>query len=246
MSLSEIIDYDRKLIFITGSNYSGKSLVGHMIALNETCLYNYSSISPKDYFNLNGNLKSPKEQTLNKLKRDIKKICHYLNGGIHKNEGERWLREDNLYHYDYIRFEIDLSNSISKQTKLAEFYLLWDYFIRQNRLDGHKTKFSIFEVENFYEFKNYIIKYMEKNEIMTDENQLSSEEIKKLRNLIDTEEIKKLRLKYSYHMDARELDDLMDVLDSGADRRRNALMIMAAMKGNRRALKELDKLFGIL
>ena len=53
---------------------------------------------------------------------------------------------------------------------------------------------------------------MEKNEIMTDENQLSSEEIKKLRNLIDTEEIKKLRLKYSYHMDARELDDLMDVI----------------------------------
>ena len=47
---------------------------------------------------------------------------------------------------------------------------------------------------------------MEKKEIMTDENQLSSEEIKKLRNLIDTEEIKKLRLKYSYHMDARELD----------------------------------------
>ena len=52
---------------------------------------------------------------------------------------------------------------------------------------------------------------MEKNEIMTDENQLSSEEIKKLRDLIDTEEIKKLRLKYSYHMDARELDELMDV-----------------------------------
>ena len=46
-----------------------------------------------------------------------------------------------------------------------------------------------------------------------------------------------------YDLDA---DDLIDVLDSGADRRRNALMIMAAMKGNRRALKELDKLFGIL
>ena len=57
---------------------------------------------------------------------------------------------------------------------------------------------------------------MEKKEIMTDENQLSSEEIKKLRNLIDTEEIKKLRLKYSYHMDARELDDLMDVFADGA------------------------------
>ncbi len=57
---------------------------------------------------------------------------------------------------------------------------------------------------------------MEKNEIMTDENQLSSEEIKKLRDLIDTEEIKKLRLKYSYHMDARELDELMDVFADGA------------------------------
>ena len=57
---------------------------------------------------------------------------------------------------------------------------------------------------------------MEKKEIMTDENQLSSEEIKKLRDLIDTEEIKKLRLKYSYHMDARELDELMDVFADGA------------------------------
>ena len=46
-----------------------------------------------------------------------------------------------------------------------------------------------------------------------------------------------------YDLDA---DDLIDVLDSGADRRRNSLMVMAAMKGNRRALKELDKLFGIL
>ena len=54
---------------------------------------------------------------------------------------------------------------------------------------------------------------MEKKEIMTDENQLSSEEIKKLRDLIDTEEIKKLRLKYSYHMDARELDKLRQNLD---------------------------------
>ena len=46
--------------------------------------------------------------------------------------------------------------------------------------------------------------------------------------------------------DDLDADDLIDVLDSGADRRRNALMVMAAMKGNRRALKELDKLFGIL
>ena len=46
-----------------------------------------------------------------------------------------------------------------------------------------------------------------------------------------------------YDLDA---DDLIDVLDSGADRRRNALMVMAAMKGNRRALKDLDNLLGFL
>ena len=46
-----------------------------------------------------------------------------------------------------------------------------------------------------------------------------------------------------YDLDA---DDLIDVLDSGADRRRNALMVMAAMKGNRRALRQLDNLLGFL
>ena len=43
-----------------------------------------------------------------------------------------------------------------------------------------------------------------------------------------------------------EADDLIDVLDSGADRRRNALMVMAAMKGNRRALRKLDDLLGFM
>jgi|TARA_B100001250_G_scaffold150884_1_gene129348 hypothetical protein len=51
---------------------------------------------------------------------------------------------------------------------------------------------------------------------MTDENQLSPDEVSKLRELIDVEEIKKLRLKYSYCMDARELDQLMEVFADGA------------------------------
>ena len=46
-----------------------------------------------------------------------------------------------------------------------------------------------------------------------------------------------------YDLDA---DDLIDVLDSGADRRRNALMVMAAMKGNRKALRKLDDLLGFM
>ena len=42
-----------------------------------------------------------------------------------------------------------------------------------------------------------------------------------------------------------EADDLLDVIEAG-DRRRSSLMIIAAMKGNRRALKQLDNLLGFL
>ena len=42
-----------------------------------------------------------------------------------------------------------------------------------------------------------------------------------------------------------DADDLLDVIEAG-DRRRNSLMIMAAMNGNRRALKKLDDLLGFL
>ena len=42
-----------------------------------------------------------------------------------------------------------------------------------------------------------------------------------------------------------EEDDLLDVIEAG-DRRRSSLMIIAAMKGNRRALKQLDNLLGFL
>ena len=45
-----------------------------------------------------------------------------------------------------------------------------------------------------------------------------------------------------YKLDA---DDLLDVIEAG-DRRRSSLMIMAAMKGNRRALRQLDNLLGFL
>ena len=50
--------------------------------------------------------------------------------------------------------------------------------------------------------------------------------------------------------DGLDADDLLDVLDTARAEphhiRRYSLMVMAAIKGNRRALKELDKLFGFL
>ena len=45
-----------------------------------------------------------------------------------------------------------------------------------------------------------------------------------------------------YKLDA---DDLLDVIEAG-DRRRSSLMIIAAMNGRRRALKQLDDLLGFL
>jgi len=47
-----------------------------------------------------------------------------------------------------------------------------------------------------------------------------------------------------------DADDLLDLLDTARAEphhiRRYSLMVMAAINGNRRALKELDKLFGFL
>ena len=43
-----------------------------------------------------------------------------------------------------------------------------------------------------------------------------------------------------------QADDLLDALEASRDRRRTALMIMAAMKGNRKALKQLDDMFGFM
>ena len=43
-------------------------------------------------------------------------------------------------------------------------------------------------------------------------------------------------------------DDLLDVLDAGSSsqRRRYSMAILAAIKGNRRALRDLDNLLGFL
>ena len=43
-----------------------------------------------------------------------------------------------------------------------------------------------------------------------------------------------------------QADDLLDALEASRDRRRTALMIMAAMKGNRKALRQLDNMFGFM
>ena len=45
-----------------------------------------------------------------------------------------------------------------------------------------------------------------------------------------------------------DADDLLDVLDAGSSsqRRRYSMAILAAMKGSRRALRDLDNLLGFL
>ena len=51
---------------------------------------------------------------------------------------------------------------------------------------------------------------------MSNDESLTSEEIKSLINLLVIDIIKELRLRYSYLMDARDLDNLMNVFADGA------------------------------
>ncbi len=161
MNSNKLLNYDRNIVFVSGSNYSGKSLMGHMLAHDENCLYNYACISPDEYFQPNGDLKGPKSEILSKLVKDIKTVCFYLKGGDHVHEKERWLRDDFLYGYDYDNFETRLLETLNTNLNLAEFYLLWDRLLQLSRINGTKTTFSVFEVENIYEYKNIIFKEMQ-------------------------------------------------------------------------------------
>ena len=59
----------------------------------------------------------------------------------------------------------------------------------------------------------------------------------------DIIDVVKFLKKYEIHA-----DDLLDVLDAGSSsqRRRYSMAILAAIKGNRRALRDLDNLLGFL
>ena len=59
----------------------------------------------------------------------------------------------------------------------------------------------------------------------------------------DINDVVKFLKKYEIHA-----DDLLDVLDAGSSsqRRRYSMAILAAIKGTRRALRDLDNLLGIL
>ena len=76
-------------------------------------------------------------------------------------------------------------------------------------------------------------------------NERPNQDTEKLSKILgkNTNDIYKFVTKYGI-----EEDDLLDVLDSGSSsqRRRYSMAILAAMKGNRRALKQLDNLLGFL
>jgi hypothetical protein len=71
---------------------------------------------------------------------------------------------------------------------------------------------------------------------------LNENDVKKVSSLLgkSPSEVQKFVNKY----DGLDADDLLDVIETGG--RRYSLAIIAAMKGNRRALKQLDSLLGFL
>ena len=90
--------------------------------------------------------------------------------------------------------------------------------------------------------------YKMKQEDLNEKVSTSDKDVKKVSSLLgkSPKDVAEFVNKYK-DLDA---DDLLDVLDTARAEphhiRRYSLMVMAAIKGNRRALKELDKLFGFL
>jgi hypothetical protein len=108
-------------------------------------LFSYQTPAPHEYFNTDGTLKAPAEQTAQELREKIRSTCELLQGG--ERRGERWLRDDELFHYDFQQFESVLTEQISYETSMTEFYHLFDETLQTCRQNGEDTKLSVFEVE---------------------------------------------------------------------------------------------------
>ena len=146
----------RKIIFITGSDHSGKSRLGHMLATYDDCLYNYASISPQEFFlENNGLLSKPRDETLKLLKQYINKLSYLVSGGISHHDGKPWMRGDKLIGYDNNKFSHNLCKSITVDMDVGDFYLLWDRNLQKCRVNGDKSKFTLFEIEGV-EGTNYV------------------------------------------------------------------------------------------
>ena len=76
-------------------------------------------------------------------------------------------------------------------------------------------------------------------------NERPNQDTEKLAKILGRkiDDVAKFLKKYEIHA-----DDLLDVLDAGSSsqRRRYSMAILAAMKGSRRALRDLDNLLGFL
>ena len=90
--------------------------------------------------------------------------------------------------------------------------------------------------------------YALKQEELTEKVSTSDKDVKKVSSLLGKSPQKVAGFVNKY--DGLDAEDLLDVLDTARAEphhiRRYSLMVMAAMNGNPRALKELDKLFGFL
>jgi hypothetical protein len=90
--------------------------------------------------------------------------------------------------------------------------------------------------------------YKLKQEDLNEKVSTSDKDVKKVSSLLgkSPKDVAEFVNKY----DGLDADDLLDVLDTARAEphhiRRYSLMVMAAMRGNRRALKGLDQLFGFM
>ena len=73
------------------------------------------------------------------------------------------------------------------------------------------------------------------------EEELNENDLNKVSSILGKSSSDVNKFLKKYDLDA---DDLLDVIETGG--RRYSLAIMAAMKGNRRALRQLDDLLGFL
>lgn len=148
----------RKIFLITGSECSGKSKLGHLLASHKEALFSYSTLGYRSYFSENNFLIN--ENKINALKADLDKIFFFQNGGKTK-DGSRWLKEDKLFFYNFKKISSYLKSKIKKGLSISEFYYYWNEALIYGRKNGSETSFTIFEIENL--FNNKVLNHLKKS-----------------------------------------------------------------------------------
>lgn len=136
----------KRVVFINGSNQSGKSKLGHMLAYHEGFIHNYITLSYNEYFSEKDYI--IKKSKLKKLRKDLERVFHIMSNGKNKF-GARPLGKDKIKNLNIKFIKNYILKRINLNLSISNFYLIQANALILGAKNKEKIRYIIFEVEDF-------------------------------------------------------------------------------------------------